>query len=427
MAWPVVIASSGGLPVTVAANGFGVPMEVAANGFGTPVTFAANGLPVTGITSDPFALFQYDVDFVAGTAKGGTQPYGNNNNDGRLFRDPNNVNVAYVPNAAGLLVAQASAGLRRTDRGHWQYPGATVRNLWNRDLTNVAWVAANVTAAKNQAGADGAANVASSITATADAGTILQPITLASSTCLFFVDVKRLVGTGTLEMTVDGGTTWTVIPTTAAYVQKFIVQAAVTNPSIGFRIGTNGDSFAVDFASLINPANGVNLPSAYRSITTTAAALCAQSRPSADIADAGPLINVARGPFGFYWQGRSERATLCFIITGATGIFCSIGASGEVKFSANAGQSVTANGTWKTGLAQVNKVAGYFTAGGQIKMAANGALGNLDTDATAEPALDHIDLGTNGAGANSIYGLNERFAMGSNLTFTDAQLVAMTA
>ncbi|KRB22689.1 hypothetical protein ASE05_16015 [Mesorhizobium sp. Root172] len=379
----------------------------------------------------PLTRFTYDIDFVAGTAKGVTQPYGNNTNDGRAFRDPNNVNASFVPNSAGLLVSQASAGLRRSDRGHWQYPGGTVRNLWNRDLTNVAWVATSVTALKDQVGADGSANAASSITATGANGTILQSITLASSTVLLSVDIKRLVGTGTLEMTVDGGTTWTAIAgITAAYSLKFIVQAAVTNPVLGYRIGTSGDSFAVDFTSIVNPANaGINIPSQYRVTTTSATVLCAQSRPSADIADAGPIIGVAQGAFGFYWQGRSERATGAFVMTGATNLFCSVlatGSGGAVQLADGPGSSKTADGVWRVGLGLVNKVAGYVTAGGAIKVAANGVVGNAGTGATLEVALDHFDLGTNGAGQNSIYGLNERYAIGRNLTFTDAELIAMT-
>jgi hypothetical protein len=74
----------------------------------------------------------------------------------------------------------------------------------------------------------------------------------------------------------------------------------------------------------------------------------------------------------------------------------------------------------------VNKIAGYVTAGGAIKVAANGVLGNAGTGATLEATLDHFDLGTNGAGQNSIYGINERFAISPSLTFTDAELIAMT-
>ena len=49
MGIPVVIKASGGMPVTVAANGRGTPMEVAANGYGLAVTQVANGLPVVGL------------------------------------------------------------------------------------------------------------------------------------------------------------------------------------------------------------------------------------------------------------------------------------------------------------------------------------------------------------------------------------------
>lgn len=377
--------------------------------------------------TDPFQRFTYDVNFAAGTAKGTTQPYGNNTNDGRAFRDPNNVGATFVPNAAGLLVACTNAGLRRSDRGHWQYPAHSQRALWNRDLTNAAWTKTNLTATKNQVGADGANNAASSITATADGGTVTQGITLAQNTFLFAVDIKRLVGTGTLEMTVDGGTTWQAVSgITAAYSQKFIVQTLVTNPVCGFRIGTSGDSFAVDFCSLHTPANaGVNIPVQYRVTTTTAVVSPGQSRPTADAADLGPLIGVARAPFGFYWQGRSERGVGAGVITGATSVFCTVITGNAVNFAAGAGTAATVTGVFNTGIGSVNKIAGFYDATGNIKVACNGVVG-VSTGATAEPTLDHWDLGTNGAGARSIYGLNERFAMGASITFSDAELVAMT-
>ena len=55
MAWPIVTKTSGGLAVTVAANGLGIPYEEATNGFGTAVTFVASGgLPVVlGGASNP--------------------------------------------------------------------------------------------------------------------------------------------------------------------------------------------------------------------------------------------------------------------------------------------------------------------------------------------------------------------------------------
>jgi hypothetical protein len=52
MGMPVVKKASGGMPVSIAANGFGTPMTEATNGFGVPVTIVASGgLPVVGISA----------------------------------------------------------------------------------------------------------------------------------------------------------------------------------------------------------------------------------------------------------------------------------------------------------------------------------------------------------------------------------------
>lgn len=120
--------------------------------------------------------------------------------------------------------------------------------LWNRDLTNVAWAASNVTPLKNQTGIDGVANSASSITATAGNGTILQGFAQAISTVTKSAYVKRLVGSGTVQVTVDNGATWTTVTVTAGWTRVLYTQAAVTNPTVGFRLVTNGDSIAVDYA-----------------------------------------------------------------------------------------------------------------------------------------------------------------------------------
>lgn len=119
--------------------------------------------------------------------------------------------------------------------------------LWNRDLTNVAWVATNVTAVKDQTGIDGAANSASKITASAANGTILQTITSASSVRITTAYVKRLTGSGTVEITQDNGTTWTPITVTASWTRVQIPSATVTNPQVGFRVVTSGDAIAVDY------------------------------------------------------------------------------------------------------------------------------------------------------------------------------------
>ncbi len=119
--------------------------------------------------------------------------------------------------------------------------------LHNRTLTNAAWVATNITTAKDQTGADGVSNSASSITASAGNGTILQTITSASAARATSAHVKRITGTGTIQMTQDNGSTWTAVTVTTGWTRVTIPSATVANPVVGFRIVTSGDAIAVDY------------------------------------------------------------------------------------------------------------------------------------------------------------------------------------
>lgn len=126
--------------------------------------------------------------------------------------------------------------------------------LRSRDLANASWTATNVTAARTQTGLDGVANTASSITSTAGNGTVLQTITSGSAVRFMTAWVKRLTGTGTIEMTLDNGATWTAVTVTGSWSRVSIPSQTFTNPIVGFRIVTSGDSIAVDLVQLENGA-----------------------------------------------------------------------------------------------------------------------------------------------------------------------------
>lgn len=121
--------------------------------------------------------------------------------------------------------------------------------IQNRDLTQAAWTATTATVAKDQTGADGTATSASSILATAGNATVLQSITSTSQNRITGAWVKRLIGTGVINMTQDNGGTLTPIAVTATWTFFSIPQATTTNPILGFQIVTNGDKIAVDFVS----------------------------------------------------------------------------------------------------------------------------------------------------------------------------------
>lgn len=125
--------------------------------------------------------------------------------------------------------------------------GSTNYSLWSRDLTNIVWTKLNLTVSKNQVGADNSSNGACLLTATADGGTCLQTITLASTSVLTSCLIKRVSGSGTVEMTTDGGLSWTNVTLTSSFSRVFVPRQTIANPIVGFRLGTSGDSITVDF------------------------------------------------------------------------------------------------------------------------------------------------------------------------------------
>ena len=145
---------------------------------------------------------------------------------------------------------------------------ATNIALQSRDLANAAWTkSASMTAARTSVGADGAANGATRLTAVGVGNqTATQAVVLASSTRFMSAYIKRIVGTGAIQMTTDGGGTWTTVTITAGWTRVSIPAQTVTNPNFGFRIVTANDAIDVDF---VQNETGTFMTSAIP--TTTAA------------------------------------------------------------------------------------------------------------------------------------------------------------
>jgi hypothetical protein len=213
--------------------------------------------PSITFTRNSNATF-FDADGVLQTAT---------TNAPRFDHDPASSNVS-----RGLLIEEARTNLL----------------LHSADLSNAAWTKTDITAAKDQTGINGAANSASSITATSANGTCLQAITSASAARATSAYVKRITGTGVIEMTQNGGTTWTAVTVTSDWTRVTIPSATVTNPSVGFRIVTSGDAIAVD---AVQCENGAFSTSAILTTTTTAT----RAADSAVVTPISSFYNQAEG------------------------------------------------------------------------------------------------------------------------------------
>jgi hypothetical protein len=159
-------------------------------------------------------------------------------------------------NSAGLIESVAS-GVPRLDYytsgGTAGCPAllveaaATNLALHSRDLTNAVWSGTTVTTEKNAVGADGTASGATTITATAASGTVLQALSHASTGRIFSAYIRRVTGTGAIQLTTNGGTNWDTVTITSGYTQVASVARTVASGTVGIRLAVSGDVIEVDF------------------------------------------------------------------------------------------------------------------------------------------------------------------------------------
>lgn len=178
--------------------------------------------------------------------------------------------------------------------------------LYSRDLTNAAWnTKTNITVALNQTGIDGTTNSASSITATNSNAIISQGITLSSSARFQSAFVKRLTGSGTVSMTMDGGSTWVDITLTSSWSRVTIPTQTLANPTVGFKIATSGDAIAVDAVQNENGAFSTS------PIFTTSATI---TRNADVVSLVTPVAIAAGAPFTLYGKAASNSPSATAII-----------------------------------------------------------------------------------------------------------------
>jgi hypothetical protein len=288
--------------------------------------------------------------------------------------------------------------------------------LWNRDLTNAAWVKAGVTAAKDQTGIDGVANSASSLTATGPAATILQTIVLASSTRQQSAWVKRITGTGVVNMTTDGAT-WTAVTVTAGWTRVTIpAQDTVVNPVLGFQIITSGDAIAVDF---VQNERGTGASSEIA--TTTTEVTRASDAPRLTQNFSAPLSVITE--FRQNWIGPDQRAVS--ISDGSTNNRVLISLSNGVPaFQTRSGAVQQANITLGSAasVGEILKIAARVSTN-DVQAARGGTLGAADVSATNPTGLTRVDFGP--TDLTQINGTISRIRI-YNRALSDAEMQSLT-
>jgi len=125
-------------------------------------------------------------------------------------------------------------------------PAATNSQKYSNDQTNAEWTVVNGSVLQDATGIKGVANTACTLTASAANCTCIgNAITASNDTQATAWILKRKTGSGTVELTVDNGSTWQSVTLTTDFKRFAVDQASVTNPQIGIRIVTSGDEVII--------------------------------------------------------------------------------------------------------------------------------------------------------------------------------------
>ena len=118
------------------------------------------------------------------------------------------------------------------------------RNLltFTEEFNNAAWVKSSATVAANSVAAPDGTMTADTLTASGANGTALQTFTASAVPYTFSVWLRRLTGTGNVQLTVDGTTYATVTLTTAWARFETTLTPSAGSRTAGVRIVTSGDA-----------------------------------------------------------------------------------------------------------------------------------------------------------------------------------------
>lgn len=297
---------------------------------------------------------------------------------------------ASVKYCAGLdgVWNQVASGLGcLSNQGYLIEEARTNNALWSRDMTNAAWVKVTVTTALDAVGIDGTANSATTITATGALATLAQTLVLGSAAENYSVWLKRVTGSGAVNISINNfvGTTACTVTSTTVFT-RCTVTATLANPVIGIQIATSGDVVIADF----NQLEAGSIPTSPILTTTVSATRAADVVNS--VGSLTALLNGAEGSFVSNTAASPVTANARYM--SYVGNDTLISTSTTVMRMRSNGNANNADATLGSGSTSTTptKIGASFGAGGMANTANNGTTA---TQATAWVA---------GTGANQIGG-----------------------
>ena len=184
-------------------------------------------------------------------------------------------------------------------------PAATNLVLQSRDLSvSGSWTASGITAVRNATGADGTASGACTLTSTAADATIVQNLSHASQSRIFSASIRRVSGSGGIELTTNGGTNWTAVTITTAFTRVACDARTVASGQVGIRMKQSDEVIEVDFTQgEVGPVATSPIP------TTTGSASRNADQITASGSVVSGLIGQTEGTLYFEFQASPSGAS----------------------------------------------------------------------------------------------------------------------
>lgn len=137
--------------------------------------------------------------------------------------------------------------------------GATNLVLQSEDFSQAVWTKTSMSVGSGSVG-PGAGMTVKRLTASAGNGRVIQDLgTIASAAKTFSVWLKRITGTGDVQLTLDNGTSWSTVAVTSSWA-RYQIAATLANPDVGIRLVTSGDAVDATAAQL---EDGVSTATSY--------------------------------------------------------------------------------------------------------------------------------------------------------------------
>lgn len=345
-------------------------------------------------------------------------PYHGANVDGvKYFATENGNTVAsnVVTEATGAAIAAA------TLKKYLPEGARTNRCLQSQTFDNATWVKSNITVAANEAVAPDGTTTADTLTASAANGTVIQDLgVVASAAKAGGLWIKRKTGTGNIDLTLDGGSTWTTKAITAAWTRVQIAQT-LADEDFGIRIVTSADAVwvwqgQVETAAFLSS----DIPTTTAAVVRNADVLTYAFAGNANSSE-GTCYAEVTFPFAKNYS--------MFVATNtaqATGAMLYSNSGGNLLLVDSAAQ-ITATGITMVAGDTVQKIASAWSGTSTPNFARNGTVGAGNAAFSGDIGSTVLTIGTRSAANDESTFGNVGNVKIYNRALSDARLQAMTS